>query len=315
MGKGGNLRTDGKTESERRVRPLVAAALSFLSWGLGFYHAGRKKLAWKAAFLSVCFAIAATLFFGWLLLGNNATAKSLESSLLGLHFAASTIVAFFAWNVAKRVNSSNSLGARRLTGYLAVYAAPIAGAVIAALIIRSFIFHPFAIPSTSMEPSIHRGEIIVADVNAYRMGADPQRGDIVVFLNDKRGREFRIYRVIGLPGETVKLKNGVVSIDGSEIPREFKNRGEIILRDGTRIEVEFYEETLSNGSHFLIADNGLGPLDYIGPLRVPDNSYFLLGDNRDFAEDSRVFSSVGFVPRKNLVGRAILLNKEQREPN
>lgn len=304
-----------KIDGQRRVRPLVAAALSFLSWGLGFYYTGRTRLAWYAAFLSCCFAILATVFFGLFLLRNDATANLLKPSLLGLHFGASTIVAFFAWNTAKRVNSSNSIGSRRLSGYLAVYAAPIAGAVIAALLIRSFLFHPFAIPSTSMEPSIHRGEVIVADVNAYRTDAGPQRGDIVVFLNDNRGREYRIYRVIGLPGETVELKNGVVFIDGSEISREFKKKDEIILRDETRIEVEIYEETLTNGAQYLVADNGPGPLDNIGPFHVPDNSYFFLGDNRDFAEDSRVLSAVGFVPRQNLIGPAIRSSNKSTKQN
>jgi signal peptidase I len=144
-------------------------------------------------------------------------------------------------------------------------------AVLLAVIIRIFIIEPFYIPSGSMEPTLQEGDrIIVSKISYYFQ--EPQRGDVVVFkypLNQKRNF---VKRLIATGGETVALRNSRLYINGQAVPEDY-------LPEGLRF-------------------------NNFGPKEVPQDSYLMLGDNRNNSEDSRVW---GFLPRDLMIGKAVLI--------
>ena len=117
-----------------------------------------------------------------------------------------------------------------------------------------------------------------------------------------------IKRVIGLPGDEISVRGGVLFINGKEVPRQ--RIADFVTREdgGASRPIPAYEETLPNGVKYtvLVAEPS-GPFENIGPYKVPAGKYFMLGDNRDNSVDSRAVSGVGYVPFENLVGRAALL--------
>ncbi len=165
----------------------------------------------------------------------------------------------------------------------------IVGALIVAVLVKSFLIQVFWIPSGSMEDTLQIGDRVVVNKLSYRIG-DPDRGDVVVFEPESLAEESLatkvsrnllesiglrtpesdlIKRVIGLPGETVEIRNNSIHIDGSPIDEPYLPVG-LVMRDQ-------------------------------GPWEVPDGHYFVMGDNRNSSNDSRVF---GAIPRSRIVGRA-----------
>jgi signal peptidase I len=134
----------------------------------------------------------------------------------------------------------------------------------------------------------------------------PQRGEVVVFRNAKDGDQNYIKRIIGIPGDTVQIINGIVNINGA--PVKITEDGEYSGIDKTEYNVSTkYIEHLPNGyDHIYIKAyaNGQGRLDNVGPYVVPAGHYFMMGDNRDNSQDSRVVEAVGFIPLEAILGRA-----------
>jgi signal peptidase I len=134
----------------------------------------------------------------------------------------------------------------------------------------------------------------------------PQRGDVVVFRNENDKNQNYIKRIIGEPGDTIELKDGVVYINGVatklEEDGEFSNieRGELVIYK------KFIEELPNGYKHVIIKKYpfGEGMLDNVGPFSVPSNHYFMMGDNRDNSQDSRVVEAVGCIPLDRIMGRA-----------
>jgi len=152
----------------------------------------------------------------------------------------------------------------------------LAVALIFMLCIRFYIIQPFSVKGSSMEPSFYEGEYLIVDEISYRF-SEPQRGDIVVFkLKNKDYNEYLIKRIIGLPGETVVIKDGKVIIKNEE------NKDGYILKENY-----LPEERLTNGE---LEES------------VPLNSYFVLGDNRGVSYDSRLF---GFIEKDKLTGKVL----------
>jgi signal peptidase I len=193
-------------------------------------------------------------------------------------------------------------------------------ALILALVIRTFFFQPFSIPSGSMRPTLLEGDYLFVTKWAYgysryslplapdlfsgRIWAgEPKRGDVVVFKFPPNPSLDYIKRVIGLPGDHIQVKEGELYINGTAVPRE--KVGQIDNPDITEVDrpVDVYKETLPNGVSYDTLD--LTP-DSIGDntreFIVPPGHYFMMGDNRDNSSDSRF--DVGYVPAENLVGRA-----------
>jgi signal peptidase I len=146
----------------------------------------------------------------------------------------------------------------------------IVSALLIAFVLRTFVFQMAIVNQISMEPTLHEGHMLVISKINYSVGK-PHRGDIVVF-KDESENKLLIKRIIGLPGETVEIKNGQVHINGEMISPEYTEA-----------------ETSSFGQNV---------------WEVPEGHYFVMGDNRPHSRDSRT-DSVGFVDRNNIMGKAI----------
>ena len=230
-------------------------------------------------------------------------------------------------------------------------------ALVIAGIFRTLFFQPFWIPSGSMKDTLLIGDFLFVNKMAYGysyascpsiriarfgidigaedfcgfiedreerfFGADPERGDIVVFRHPVDGRDF-IKRLIGLPGDRIQMRDGLLYINDEPVQVEaagvfeevFEPQGPLRLTpqcaNGTRglgaiCQKERFTETLPNGVSHDILNVGDRPLDNTGVFTVPADQFFFMGDNRDNSTDSRVPQSargVGFVERKDIVGRA-----------
>lgn len=194
-------------------------------------------------------------------------------------------------------------------------------AVILALFIRSFFLEPFSIPSGSMKPTLLIGDYLFVSKPAYGYsrysfpfgiapieervwGKEPARGDVAVFKLPSNPSIDYIKRVIGLPGDTIQVRGGQLYINGNAVPR--KPVGPVTDREGNQVSnMMEYKETLPNGVvHSIYEEGDNYPLDNTPEFTVPEGHYFMMGDNRDNSQDSRVMDFVGFVPYENLVGRA-----------
>jgi len=203
-------------------------------------------------------------------------------------------------------------------------------ALLIAVVVRSFLFQPFNIPSGSMIPTLLVGDYLFVSKYAYGyskhsfplspdlfegriMASDPVRGDVVVFKWPKDNSTDYIKRVIGLPGDKIRMINGHLHINGVPVKKEMIDRKEIQAGAGYRDRAVRYRETLPNGVSFVTQE-----LEVFGStlgrntpeLTVPQGHYFMMGDNRDNSSDSRIPVSeggVGFVPFDNIEGRATII--------
>ncbi len=138
-----------------------------------------------------------------------------------------------------------------------------------AVALTLFVVQGFCVSGACMEPHLYTGERVLADKLAYDLYA-PRRGDIVIFAYPRDPRQTYVKRVIGLPGETVAMRNGQMFIDGKLLPEPYRVRA-------------------AHGD--------------MAPQFVPHDQYFVMGDNRDVSDDSRYW---GDLPRRLIVGRAAL---------
>ena len=150
--------------------------------------------------------------------------------------------------------------------------------LITALVIRSFVAQPFVVEGKSMEPTLHNAEYLIVDKIEYRLH-DPQRGEIVVFKAPEAPDQNYIKRIIGMPGETVTIKDKNIFVEGKLIDEQY-------IANASQSKAT--AASPENPSFFL--EQKLGP-----------NEYFVMGDNRDHSSDSR---SWGPLPKKNILGRA-----------
>ena len=197
-------------------------------------------------------------------------------------------------------------------------------ALFIAVLIRSLLFQPFYIPSSSMEPTLLVGDRIFVSKYSYGYSkhsfpfsppifsgrifySKPNYGDLVVFKTPSDNRTDFIKRLIGFPGDEVQFKNGELIINNKIISKK-----KTIFRSDIRcanndIEVtEFMEENINQKSYKIVYKNQ-GSMINTDLYKVPQNHYFFLGDNRDCSSDSRVLINVGYVHENNLVGKARLI--------
>ncbi|HMM56844.1 MAG: signal peptidase I [Xanthomonadales bacterium PRO7] len=181
------------------------------------------------------------------------------------------------------------------------------------LVFRSAVADWMYVPSGSMNPTLIEGDRIVVDKEAYGLripfttirlthGADPQRGDIVIFPSPEDGMTL-VKRVIGLPGDVVQMQNEQLSINGK--PVEYAAMAATADADLPRVtrtlDHDYLREDLPGKSHpIMLLPNRHADRSF-GPMTVPAGKYLVLGDNRDNSKDSRY---IGFVPRESIVGRA-----------
>jgi signal peptidase I len=203
----------------------------------------------------------------------------------------------------------------------------VAQALLIALVFRTFLYHPFNIPSGSMEPTLLIGDYLFVSKFSYGYGrysfpfvdfsfidgriweGAPERGDVVVFRPPREPNTDYIKRVVGLPGDRIQMKGGALYINEVAVEREPVSDWEGEGRFGAETAIRQYRETLPNGVSYMTLDmveGGAG--DDTRVFEVPPEHYFLMGDNRDNSQDSRFLDGpVGFVPAENLVGRADIL--------
>jgi signal peptidase I len=197
---------------------------------------------------------------------------------------------------------------------------------LAVLVLRTFAFEPFNIPSGSMIPTILIGDYVFVSKYSYGFsrysfplfhppfsgrifGRVPERGDVAVFKLPRDPSEDYIKRIVGLPGDKIQMVNGVLNVNGTPVQLQ---RTEDFFDDEYQrnISTPQYIETLPGGRQHPILklrEPGTGDEDNTPVFEVPADSVFAMGDNRDNSLDSRVpprNNGVGFVPLENLVGRA-----------
>ena len=189
-----------------------------------------------------------------------------------------------------------------------------------ALGFRSFLFEPFNIPSGSMVPSLLVGDYLFVSKSSYGYSRysfpfgiapfsgriffrEPERGDVAVFRQPTDQAVAFIKRVIGMPGDQIQVKDGILHINNVPVERSYL--GLATATNGfMTMNFKVYEDTLPNGSRHLIQERSdKDAFDNTSVYIVPDDHYFMMGDNRDNSRDSRT-TSVGMVPSENLVGRA-----------
>ncbi len=198
-------------------------------------------------------------------------------------------------------------------------------ALIIALVIRTFLFQPFNIPSGSMKETLLVGDYLFVSKYSYGysaysfpfspplftgrlFGSPPDRGDVAVFRLPRDDSTDYIKRVIGLPNDRIQMIGGLLHINGVPVKRE-RIEDYIETEESDRaIRVKRWRETLPNGVSYTtldLQDNGF--YDNTQEYVVPQGQYFMMGDNRDNSTDSRVLSQVGYVPFQNLIGRAQII--------
>ncbi len=198
------------------------------------------------------------------------------------------------------------------------------GALIIAILIRSFLFQPFYIPSSSMEPTLLVGDRIFVSKYTYGYSKHsfpfspsitnerffskaPEQGDLVVFKTPADNRTDYIKRLIGMPGDTIQFVEGDILINNKKILRQKTENQKVIRCGNFLLKTDTYVETLPNGFKHLVVYKKKGSLKNSKIFKVPKNHYFLLGDNRDCSKDSRYLESVGYVNNLNLVGKAKII--------
>ena len=217
-------------------------------------------------------------------------------------------------------------------------------ALLIALVLRIVLFQPYTIPSASMEPALREGDYIIVSKYAYgwsrrsipfspplfsgRVFAhQPKRGDVVVFAFPPDPSKDFIKRLIGLPGDTIQVKEGVVYVNGAATPAARLSPEVSDTAFDTPLQLDRFQESVSNKNFNVYSQNREQPVENTGVFTVPKDCYFMMGDNRDNSLDSRFNSDVtntcqaatpqpfmgasepgvGFVPAENLEGRAEII--------
>lgn len=204
-------------------------------------------------------------------------------------------------------------------------------ALLIAIVIRSFLYQPFSIPTASMQSTLMIGDYFIANkfvwgygkhsfslgrygeftaldfelpMDGRILGREPNRGDVAVFRPVPQDIEY-IKRVVGLPGDTIQMRQGRLYINGVMVEREEIGRAVDTDSEGDARNVIVYREIFPEGtSHIIQEISDTAPLDNTPVYTVPEGHYFMMGDNRDRSADSRVPSMVGYVPFTNLIAKA-----------
>lgn len=251
-----------------------------------------------------------------------------------------TLVFFGLWLLDKFVFKQRETKGRGEESFIITWAYDFWPVLAVVLVLRSFVFEPFNIPSDSMVPTLETGDFIL--VNKYQYGirlpitntkiinvGEPERGQVFVFRYPDNPKISYIKRVVGLPGDDIKFENGTLYINNQKVesvPTQFNREKD------TGVPVIYHTETLGSHQHLVRNIEGVNTLveqykiayDQSNPaiapyvakanetfvnsngqnweVKVPPKHYFAMGDNRDQSADSRFW---GFVPEENLTGHAV----------
>lgn len=207
---------------------------------------------------------------------------------------------------------------------LVEYAKSFFPVILVVFLIRSFIVEPFKIPSGSMMPTLLAGDYILVNKFTYGLRVpivnntffeinQPKRGDVFVFHYPPNPSVDYIKRVVGLPGDKIRYEDKRLIINGKPLTTEALPNYEYVMSGLNIVTAQQYSEQLGDKKHTILVHDVIGnyDTDSIGAkfsnheeIVVPDGHYFAMGDNRDNSSDSRVW---GFVPERNLVGKAFFI--------
>jgi signal peptidase I len=189
-----------------------------------------------------------------------------------------------------------------------------------ALLFRSVAFEPYTIPTGSMKPNLLVGDYIVISKYSYGFSrysfpfgpdvfegrllfSQPERGDVIIFKLPENTNINYIKRLVGLPGDKIQMRRGVLHVNGKALERKEMGKFD---DEANKIKVTQYLEKNPEGKEYItLKQLSNGPFDDTEEFIVPEKMYFFMGDNRDNSVDSR--SKVGFVPEENIVGKARII--------
>ena len=197
-------------------------------------------------------------------------------------------------------------------------------ALIIAIFIRSIFFQPFYIPSSSMEPNLLVGDRLFVSKYSYGFSkhsfpfspnlfkgrilfSEPKRADVVVFKTPADNRTDYIKRLIGLPGDSIQFINGDIYLNNNQILKTKSKKYSKINCGKVTLKIDAFEEKLPNSKTYVAVYDKKNTYINSDKFTVPKDHYFFLGDNRDCSKDSRYLTSVGYVHKDNLVGKARII--------
>lgn len=183
--------------------------------------------------------------------------------------------------------------------------------IIMLIIVRGAVADWYAVPTGSMKPTIIEGDRVFVNKVAYglrvpfsetviTLWAGPERGEIVVFYSPEDGTRL-IKRVIGLPGDTLEIRDNKLMINGTQIEYSPANKDYPVTIWQNEINRDVIDEQIGSHRHPIALTPANILIEDFGPVKVPDNHYFMMGDNRHNSADSRI---IGFVERSRILGRA-----------
>lgn len=302
------------TASKKRVkkpRAWLAGLLSLLCPGLGQLYCGRPRRAvWQFVFV-------AALYLVIFLIGRPALTygAALAIAALGLGIVVATIAfAIDAVLTARNVGTIALGRYQRAWIYMGVW---LLGAIVSNLGVAAletmdcpkvgdcmpgFVF---STPSGSMEPTLMIGDLFFTD-SRYYLHHEPRRGDVAVFRYPHDTTIDYVKRIAGVPGDRIAFKDGRLIINGTVVERQPVGKFDYTPDPGMAIPVwlDQYVETLPDGPNYqVLLQREPGPLETTSEVIVPPDHYFVVGDNRDYSNDSRRLEDVGFLPRQNLTAR------------
>jgi signal peptidase I len=274
--------------------PWIAVALSLFCTGLGHLYSGKIVRGMGLFLASLLFVPLVGLGVVW---GSAIAVQTTLFIAISSYLVVLVIASIDAWRISRSAGREYVL---RDYNHLLVYGVFVLIGItypwFAAYVVREFFIEAFVVPSASMAPTVLPGDHILASKLEYRLRS-PQRFDIIVFRLPGSPERRYIKRLIGLPGDTVEVKNGRIRINGQDVAQE-----PVRSEPREQFNGEIRWEMQGGRSHRVIIgdhENGKSGEEF-PPSVVPHGSYFVLGDNRDRSRDSRQFS---FVPGPNVVGK------------
>lgn len=220
------------------------------------------------------------------------------------------------WRLLKKyvINLPNRSETRGRLSWIVEYARVFFPVLLVVFVLRSFVVEPFRIPSGSMLPTLEIGDFIL--VNKYEYGIrlpvlnkkiidmdEPDYGDVMVFRFPHDGSVNFIKRVVGLPGDSVVYEDKKISVNGQLIAQNVA--GDYVIDSGPnrKVQTKLLQESFDIGeTHQILHDERRSSRTLV--FKVPEGTYFVLGDNRDYSNDSRFW---GYVPEENIIGRAFFI--------
>jgi len=269
---------------QRCRRPWLAALLTLIWPGLGQLYCGK---ALRAAVLNVVSLI--ILILGIL------TFVNLDSKPINFLLPVIVLLLWWLWMIVDSAKIArlprHGFALRAFNRWYIYLLVAIVGELVWGQVLTNLGYQAFKLPNKSMEASLLEGDYLFADMNAYH-DSDPEVNDLVVFLFPKDGTTKYIKRCAAGPGDTVEFRDRVLFVNGEEV-----SEPETVQYIRSRQD-ETVEPTVAESDVHARLDN-------FGPFVVPDNNYFMLGDNRDNSYDSRWW---GPVPRDLILGRPVRIH-------